>query len=44
MLKEKMISATEFKAKCLGILDRLEPNGVVITKHGLPIAKVLPFT
>jgi antitoxin (DNA-binding transcriptional repressor) of toxin-antitoxin stability system len=43
MFKEKTIAATEFKAKCLAILDDLDPKGVVITKHGLPIARVLPI-
>lgn len=28
------IGATEFKQKCLSILDRVDPDGVVITKHG----------
>ena len=42
MFKQKTIAATEFKAKCLGILDELGPDGVVVTKHGRPIAKVLP--
>ena len=40
---EKEISATEFKAKCLRILDELEPQGVVITKRGQPVAKVTPL-
>ena len=44
MLKEKTIGATEFKAKCLSILDELEPAGIVITKHGRPIAKVVPVS
>ena len=43
MFKEKTIPATEFKAKCLAILDDLDPNGVVVTKHGRPIAKVVPI-
>jgi prevent-host-death family protein len=43
MFKEKTIAATEFKARCLAILDDLEPNGIVVTKHGRPIAKVLPI-
>jgi prevent-host-death family protein len=34
--------AAEFKAKCLRILDELEPEGIVITKRGRPVAKVLP--
>ena len=34
--------AAEFKAKCLRILDELGPDGIVITKRGRPVAKVLP--
>jgi len=36
------ISATEFKAKCLSILDEVARTGrvVVVTKHGKPVAKV----
>lgn len=41
-LKEKTIPASEFKAKCLRILDHLGPQGVVITKRGKPVARVIP--
>jgi len=40
---EKAISATEFKAKCLKILDELESQGIVITKRGQPVARVIPL-
>ncbi len=40
--KETILTATEFKAKCLRILDNLGARGVVITKRGRPVAKVLP--
>jgi prevent-host-death family protein len=40
---EKTVSATEFKAKCLKILDELESEGIVITKRGLPVAKLTPL-
>jgi prevent-host-death family protein len=43
MLKEKVITATEFKAKCLNILERLEPGGIIITKRGRAVARVLPM-
>jgi prevent-host-death family protein len=43
-IKEKTISAAEFKAKCLRILDELEPGGILITKRGRPVARVLPAT
>src|SRR5579862_6810300 len=39
---QKRISATEFKAKCLKILDVIEPEGIVITKRGHPVARLLP--
>jgi antitoxin (DNA-binding transcriptional repressor) of toxin-antitoxin stability system len=39
---EKVISATEFKAKCLKILDDLESQGIVITKRGQVVAKLTP--
>jgi prevent-host-death family protein len=42
MLKDRTISATEFKAKCLSILEQLDSRGIVITKRGKPLAKVLP--
>jgi prevent-host-death family protein len=39
----KHLGATQFKQQCLAILDRLDPDGVVITKHGRPVAKVIPI-
>jgi prevent-host-death family protein len=40
---ERQIAASEFKAKCLKILDELDSEGIVITKRGNPIAKVTPL-
>jgi prevent-host-death family protein len=42
-VKETVLTATEFKAKCLKILENLDRNGVVITKRGRPIARVTPI-
>ena len=39
----KTIGAAKFKAQCLAILDGLEPDGLVITKHGRPVAKLMPI-
>ena len=39
----KTIGASEFKQKCLALLDRVEPEGLVITKHGRPVAKLVPI-
>ena len=38
----KSIGAAKFKEQCLAILDRLGPEGIVITKHGKPVARLLP--
>jgi prevent-host-death family protein len=39
----KTMSATQFKAKCLGILDEVgEGAEVIITKRGKPVAKLVP--
>jgi prevent-host-death family protein len=38
----KKIAAAKFKEQCLAILDRLGPQGIVVTKHGRPVARVLP--
>ena len=39
----KTIGAAKFKEQCLSLLDHLAPEGVVITKHGRPVAKVIPY-
>jgi len=40
----RMIKASEFKAKCLALLDEVERTGepLVITKKGKPVANVVP--
>jgi predicted nucleic acid-binding protein len=43
-MKEKTLTVTEFKAKCLSLLDNLERDGIVLTKRGQAIAKVLPIS
>lgn len=37
----KTIPATEFKAKCLALLDSVDAEGITITKHGKPVAKLV---
>ena len=39
----KRIAAAKFKAQCLSLLDTVDPDGIVITKHGKPVAKLIPF-
>jgi prevent-host-death family protein len=38
------ISASKFKAQCLGLLDRVAETGeeLVVTKRGRPVARVVP--
>lgn len=37
------IGAAKFKQECLAILDRLGPEGIIITKHGKPVARLVPI-
>jgi prevent-host-death family protein len=39
----KTIKISDFKQRCLSLLERLDQDGLVITKHGKPLAKVFPF-
>lgn len=39
----KTIGAAEFKEQCLAILDRVGPEGIIITKRGKPVAKLIPI-
>jgi prevent-host-death family protein len=37
------IAATKFKQRCLALLDTVGPEGIVITKHGRPVARLVPI-
>ena len=39
----KKIGAAKFKEQCLSILDNIDPEGIIVTKHGKPIAKIIPI-
>lgn len=41
---ERRVSATQFKAKCLALLDEVAETGeaLVVTKRGKPVARVEP--
>lgn len=43
--KSTTLSASDFKAGCLELMDRVRETGVeyVITKHGKPVAKLAPY-
>ena len=40
----KRIPAAKFKETCLALLDSVDSDGIVITKHGRPVAKLIPFS
>lgn len=35
--------AAKFKETCLSLLDQVDPEGIVITKRGKPVARLIPF-
>ena len=37
------IGAAKFKEHCLSILDELDNDGIIVTKHGKAVARVLPM-
>lgn len=43
-MKHQIVSATEFKAKCLALMDQIAEEGgtVTVTKRGRPVATVGP--
>ncbi len=43
--RSRTMKASEFKAKCLGLMDEVAENGgeIVITKNGKPVAKLTAF-
>jgi prevent-host-death family protein len=41
----RYIGAGEFKSKCLGLMDQVSERKeeIIITKHGQPLVKLVPF-
>lgn len=42
-MKQKTMGAAQFKEKCLALLDEVGPEGIIVTKHGKPVAKLVPI-
>jgi prevent-host-death family protein len=44
-VSEEVIQASTFKARCLALLDEVarSPRTIVVTKHGKPVAKLVPI-
>ena len=39
----KEIGAAKFKEQCLALLDQLDADGLIVTKRGKPVARVIPY-
>ena len=39
----KKICAAKFKEQCLTLLDQLDEDDLIVTKHGKPVARVIPY-
>lgn len=42
-MSARTIGAAQFKEQCLAILDEVGPEGIIVTKHGKPVAKLIPI-
>ena len=38
----KQIAAAAFKKQCLALIEDIDPDGILITKGGKPVAKLIP--
>lgn len=38
----KVLNVSDFREQCLALLDELPPEGVLITRRGQPVARVMP--
>ncbi len=39
----RRLDAAKFGERCLSLLDQLDPDGIVITKHGKSVARLIPI-
>ena len=39
----KRIGAAKFREQCLALLDQLDADGLIVTKYGKPIVRVVPY-
>ena len=42
-MRMREINISEFRQKCLTLMDDVPAEGIVITKHGRPVAKLVPI-
>jgi len=39
----KVINISDFRQQCLSLVDELPSEGILISRHGNPIARLVPF-
>ena len=39
----RTIGVAKFKEQCLALLDRLDADGLIVTKYGKRVARVVPY-
>ena len=39
----KRIGAAKFREQCFALLGQLDADGLIVTKHGRPVARVLSY-
>ena len=39
----RIVPAARFKQQCLALLETVDADGIVITKRGKPVAKLIPL-
>ena len=39
----RTIEIAKFKEQCLGLLEELDADGLIVTRHGTPVARVVPY-
>lgn len=39
----KELEAAKFNEQCLALLDELDAEGLIVTKRGKPVARVVPY-
>ncbi len=37
------MNVSDFRQKCLSLMEQLPAEGILITKHGRPVAKIVPI-
>jgi len=40
----KDLNVTEFRRQCMTLLESLPAEGIVVTRHGRPVARVIPMS